>query len=94
MSLPGSLYVGLHFVLGVICGSGVCHGVGAQRRGPPYYKVWLIYLISMALCFGLLAGIYEIKRMQLLNDAYSWSGAAAIVIGFFLPILKRCKQRR
>lgn len=94
MSLLGLLYVGLHFAFGATCGFGVLYGFGAQRKGPPYYKAWAVYVIAIAFCFGLLAGIYEIKHTQLLSDGYSWVGAAAIVIGFFVPIWKRSNGRK
>jgi hypothetical protein len=89
----GLLYVGLWVVVGGTCGFLVRYGLNAKKNGPPYHKAWAIYAIGMVFCFGLLAGIYEIDRTQLLGDGYGWSGIAAMAISFFVLIWKTGKKQ-
>ena len=84
MTLLGLLYLGLWTAVGATCGFLVCYGLSAQKKGPPYYKAWIMYATGMAFCFGLLIGIYEIDRARQLSDAYGWLGIAAMAISFFM----------
>jgi len=89
ISFLGLLYIGLWIAVGATCGLLVCCGLSAQKKGPPYYKVWAVYVIGMTFCFGLLIGIHEIDHVRLLSNGYDWVGIAAMAISFFAPIWKR-----
>lgn len=78
----GLLYVGLWVAVGATCGFLVCYGLNAKKSGPPYYKAWAMYAVGMVFCLGLLAGIHEIDRAQLLSNGYGWVGIAAMAISF------------
>jgi len=83
ISWSALLYIGLLSAFGGIGGYLVRYQLKAQKKGPPYHKAWLIYLIGMACCFAIALGLHEVKTTRLLSEVDKWIGLAALILFFF-----------
>lgn len=83
ISSSALLYIGLCAAMGAVCGYLVRYQLKAEKKGPPYHKAWLIYIIGMALCFAIAESIYEVKTSRFLSESDKWLGVTAVPLFFF-----------
>lgn len=94
MSKIELFYIILLIIFGAIGGCVVRYQLTAERKGPPYYKAWLVYIVGMVFCFVIAASIYEIKNTQLVREGCKWIGITAAAISFFGLILLKSRKKK
>ena len=92
--LFGFLYVGIWASTAALGGISAMYSRMAEKRGPPYWRAWIVYGVVMALCLVIFAVIHEIDRSGLVDEVYGWIGPAVAILTFSAVLVRSYFKER